>query len=129
MRYNNTMTTGLLESLGQRIEVLRERNQLIRLALDREFQRLADLRTVRHPAAPPRLADPILNELTPRELEVLRCIAEGCSTKETATRLDISFKTAACHRHRVMQKVGVHGTGALVRFAIANRVVKLPTRV
>jgi DNA-binding CsgD family transcriptional regulator len=68
---------------------------------------------------------PALRDLTPRELQVLRCIAEGYSTKETALNLGISFKTAACHRHRIMQKIGVHGTGALVRFAIANGVVTL----
>jgi DNA-binding NarL/FixJ family response regulator len=68
-----------------------------------------------------------VNDLTPRELEVLSGIASGLSTKEVAIHLGITFKTAACHRHRVMQKIGVHGTGQLVRFAIANGIVAVPS--
>lgn len=119
------MAPGTLESYAQRIEALRERNQEIRLALDREFLRLTTFRHHRRQQNEPESLHPALRDLTPRELQVLRCIAEGCSTKETAGRLGISFKTAACHRHRVMQKIGVHGTGALVRFALANHVVTL----
>jgi DNA-binding NarL/FixJ family response regulator len=119
------MEPSLTESYGQRIETLRVRNEEIRQALDRELLRLSTFRKQRRREADPSRS--ALNGLTPRELEVLRCIAEGHSTKETASRLAISFKTAACHRHRIMQKIGVHGTGALVRFAIANRVVTLPT--
>ena len=120
------MTPG--ELYGSRIEMLRERNQQIRQVLDREFSRLSHLRSFRQKDSKAAVADPALNELTPRELEVLKLIAEGCSTKETASRLRMSFKTAACHRHRIMQKIGVHGTGALVRFAIANGVVRIPTK-
>jgi DNA-binding NarL/FixJ family response regulator len=60
----------------------------------------------------------LLKELTAREKDALRCIAEGSSTKETAARLGIRFKTAACHRYRIMQKLGVHETTSLVRIAI-----------
>ena len=106
---------------------MRERNQLIRQALDWEISRLTSLRgEIRRKPAEVSLADITPYGLTPRELQVLRCIAEGCSTKETAFRLAIRFKTAACHRHRIMQKVGVHGTGALVRFAIAHGIVSVP---
>ena len=62
-----------------------------------------------------------MEELTARELEVLRYIAEGHSTKEIGARLGITFKTAACHRHRLMQKLDVHGTGALVRHCDRHR--------
>jgi DNA-binding NarL/FixJ family response regulator len=120
------MLPEFLESFEQRIKLLRERNEQMRRTLDREFLRFTSLRRhgPRQSTAAP--ASPLLNELTPREREVLRCIAEGASTKETAVRLGMSFKTAACHRHRIMQKLGVHGTGALVRFAIANNVVSIP---
>jgi DNA-binding NarL/FixJ family response regulator len=121
------MATGSLESYEKRIQDLRERNRKIRLALDWELTRLTMLRgEARGREGGTSSGYSHLNELTPRELQVLRCIAEGCSTKEAAVRLAISFKTAACHRHRIMQKVGVHGTGALVRFAIAHRVVEVP---
>jgi len=65
-------------------------------------------------------ADP----LTRRELDVLKCLAEGHSTKEIAAMLGISFKTAACHRYRIMEKVGMHNTAMLVRFAIRIGLVR-----
>ena len=46
--------------------------------------------------------------LSAGEFEVLKCIAEGYSTKETAVRLGIAFKTAACHRSNIMDKLGTH---------------------
>jgi DNA-binding CsgD family transcriptional regulator len=52
------------------------------------------------PAVPPSS----LRDLTPRENEVLRLIALGHSTKEIAHLLGMTFKTAACHRYRVMDK-------------------------
>jgi DNA-binding CsgD family transcriptional regulator len=66
-----------------------------------------------------------LDQLTPREMEVLRRIAEGNSTKEIAEKLGIAFKTAACHRYRVMEKLGIHQTASLVRYAIRQGIVKL----
>jgi two-component system, LuxR family, secretion system response regulator SsrB len=123
------MPPEALEGYAHRIEVLRERNRDIRQALDHEFKRLMILRRRTVKDTPVPSDSPALQDLTPRELEVLRCIAEGCSTKETAKRLSISFKTAACHRHHIMQKLGLHGTGSLVRFAIVNRVVSLPGRL
>jgi DNA-binding CsgD family transcriptional regulator len=65
-----------------------------------------------------------LNDLTPREREVLICIADGCSTKETAARLGITFKTAAYHRYRIMYKLDVHETSTLVRFAIRSGLIE-----
>jgi len=58
--------------------------------------------------------------LTRRECVVLKCIAEGHSTKQVATALGITFKTAACHRYRVMDKLDIHDTASLVRYAIRN---------
>jgi DNA-binding NarL/FixJ family response regulator len=58
------------------------------------------------------------DSLTPREAEVLKCIAEGQSTSELASKLGITFKTAACHRERIMQKTSAHNAVMLVRFAI-----------
>lgn len=58
-----------------------------------------------------------LDSLTPREREVLHLVTEGHSTKEIASLLNISPKTAENHRTRVMQKLGVHNTAELVRYA------------
>jgi DNA-binding NarL/FixJ family response regulator len=50
---------------------------------------------------------PVARELpTARELQVLQLICDGCATKEIAARLGISFKTAVCHRYRLMEKAG-----------------------
>ena len=59
-----------------------------------------------------------VEHLTPREIEVLRLIALGDSSKEVARKLGISFKTAHSHRQRIMGKLGVHESTALVRYAI-----------
>lgn len=56
--------------------------------------------------------------LTERERQVLVLIAEGKSTKQAATSLGISYKTADSHRSRVLEKLGVHETASMVRCAI-----------
>ena len=58
-----------------------------------------------------RPADP----LTIRERQVLQLIAEGKSTKDAASILGISVKTAESHRMRLMQKLDIHETASLVR--------------
>ena len=56
--------------------------------------------------------------LTERERQVLVLIAGGRSTKETAIQLSISYKTADSHRSRILEKLGVHETASMVRYAI-----------
>jgi len=56
--------------------------------------------------------------LTEREREVLVLIATGRSTKEAAKQLGISYKTADSHRSRILEKLGVHETASMVRYAI-----------
>jgi PAS domain S-box-containing protein len=56
--------------------------------------------------------------LTERERQVLVLIAEGKSTKAAAERLGISYKTADSHRSRILEKLGVHETASMVRYAI-----------
>jgi len=56
--------------------------------------------------------------LTERERQVLVLVAEGRSTKEAAARLGISYKTADSHRSRILEKLGVHETASMVRYAI-----------
>jgi two-component system response regulator NreC len=55
--------------------------------------------------------------LTPREREVFHLVVEGKTTKEVAKALAISPKTAENHRARLMEKLGVHNTAELVRYA------------
>jgi PAS domain S-box-containing protein len=56
--------------------------------------------------------------LTERERQVLVLIADGNSTKEAASMLGISYKTADSHRSRILEKLGVHETASMVRYAI-----------
>ena len=64
------------------------------------------------------------DRLTVRERQVLQLIAEGKSTKETATLLGITVKTAESHRTRLMQKLDIHETASLVRYAVRNGIVQ-----
>jgi PAS domain S-box-containing protein len=62
--------------------------------------------------------------LTERERQVLVLIADGKSTKEAASRLGISYKTADSHRSRILEKLGVHETASMVRYAIRAGLVE-----
>ncbi len=61
--------------------------------------------------------------LTAREREVLQLIAEGKTNKEIASRLNLSVYTVEAHRSRLMEKLNLHSTGDLVRFAIRNGII------
>jgi two-component system, NarL family, response regulator NreC len=65
-------------------------------------------------------ADP----LTGRERQVLQLIAEGKSTKDIAVLLGVSVKTAESHRSRLMQKLDIHETATLVRYAVKRGLVQ-----
>ena len=62
--------------------------------------------------------------LTARERQVLQLIAEGKSTKDAASLLGISVKTAESHRMRLMQKLDIHETASLVRYAVRRGLVQ-----
>jgi PAS domain S-box-containing protein len=68
--------------------------------------------------APDEQAVRAVFSLTDRERQVLVLISEGHSTKEAALRLGISYKTADSHRSRILEKLGVHETASMVRYAI-----------
>ncbi len=61
--------------------------------------------------------------LTSRERQVLQLIAEGKSTKDVASVLGISVKTAESHRTRLMQKLDIHETASLVLYAVRRGIV------
>ena len=62
--------------------------------------------------------------LTPRERQVLQLIAEGKTTKEAASVLDVSVKTAETHRTNLMEKLDIHSTAGLVRYAIRRGILQ-----
>jgi len=62
--------------------------------------------------------------LTPREREVLQLVAEGKTTKQVAKLLGITQKTAESHRTRIMEKLDVHETASLVRYAVRRGLIQ-----
>lgn len=66
---------------------------------------------------PEGAADDPYGTLSPREREVFHLVAEGRTSKEVAQALSIRPKTAENHRARVMEKLGLHSTAELVRYA------------
>lgn len=65
-----------------------------------------------------------IGALTPRELEVLKLVAEGWTTKEIAQELGISVRTADAHRAHIMRKLSLNKATDLVRIAIRAGLVK-----
>jgi two-component system response regulator NreC len=62
--------------------------------------------------------------LTARERQVLQLVGEGKSTKEIASVLCISVKTADTHRTKIMQKLDIHQVAGLVRYAIRQGLIE-----
>ncbi|MEO7924232.1 MAG: response regulator transcription factor [Chitinophagaceae bacterium] len=59
---------------------------------------------------------PDMNVLSQREIDVVKLIKEGLSSKEIAIRLDISLKTVEVHRYNILKKLNLKNTAALVNF-------------
>jgi DNA-binding NarL/FixJ family response regulator len=64
-----------------------------------------------------------LEQLTPRQREILQLIAEGKNTKDIASDLDISVKTIESHRLQLMERLNIHDIPGLVRYAIRSGLV------
>ncbi len=62
--------------------------------------------------------------LTSRESEVLQLVAEGSANKQVASELGISIKTVEKHRQHLMDKLNIHDTAGLTRYAIATGVIE-----
>jgi len=63
--------------------------------------------------------------LSPRQLEVLRLVAQGKPTKLIARELGLSTKTVDAHRYQVCQRLQVHDVAGMVRYAIRHELVRL----
>jgi DNA-binding NarL/FixJ family response regulator len=57
-------------------------------------------------------------ELSGRQIDVLRLIAQGCNAKQIAFKLNISSRTAEFHKNALMEKLSLHTTAQLTRYAI-----------
>jgi DNA-binding NarL/FixJ family response regulator len=64
-----------------------------------------------------------LDQLTPRQREILQLIAEGNSSKQIANMLDTSVKTIESHRASLMGRLDIHDIAGLVRYAVRHGLV------
>jgi DNA-binding NarL/FixJ family response regulator len=69
------------------------------------------------------------NRLSSREVEVLQLIAEGKPNKQVATELGVSFKTVDKHRQHLMNKLNIHDTAGLTRYAISAGIIENSVQV
>ncbi len=67
--------------------------------------------------------------LTSREMEVLQLVAEGKANKETASELRISIKTVEKHRGNLMDKLDIHDTAGLTRYAISAGIIESSVQI
>jgi DNA-binding NarL/FixJ family response regulator len=81
--------------------------------LSPEISQQAILKYLKAPLAGSQLAD-----ITDRQLEVLKMIAAGQSTKMIAQHLNLSVKTVETHRAQLMERLNIHDVAGLVRYAI-----------
>ena len=69
------------------------------------------------------------SQLSSRETEVLQLVAEGMTNKESAQELHISIKTVEKHRQSLMEKLNIHDTAGLTRYAISTGVIESRVQV
>ena len=72
-----------------------------------------------------RTPQDLLASLTNRQREILKLIAEGQSTKEIGSKLNISVKTVESHRAKLAENLGIHDVAGLVRFAIRMGLIQV----
>lgn len=62
--------------------------------------------------------------LSPREIEIIQQIANGCTDREIGALLEISDKTASTHRKNILRKLKIKNTALLIRYALEQKLVK-----
>ncbi len=77
-----------------------------------------------NPHSPGRAGLPKDSQITSREMEVLQLIAEGKTNKEIGSDLGIGIKTVEKHREHLMEKLDIHDTAGLTRYAIATGIIE-----
>lgn len=64
-----------------------------------------------------------LDQITPRQKQILQMVAEGHSTRGIAEKLSISVKTVETHRAQIMERLGIRDVAGLTRFAMRNGLI------
>lgn len=73
----------------------------------------------------PKNEETVFTKITAREREVLQLIAEGKSTKQIASFLNVSVKTIETHRQQIMEKLNIHSIAELTKYAIREGIASL----
>lgn len=110
--------------LSDAIREVRRGNTFLSPVIARRYKK-------RHQTSPDRKgrAKTKVTRLSSRELEVLQLIAEGEANKQIAAELGISIKTVEKHRQHLMQKLDIHDTASLTRYAIAAGIIESSVQV
>lgn len=147
IRKASPKTEILILSLNYSDQLIREivdvgvRGYIVKSDSDRDLISAVETLANHKPFFTPQVADVILGRfksgspvkevptlirerLTAREREIVQLFAEGKSSKEAASLLGISVKTADTHRSNVMRKLEIHNVSELVRYAVRNRIVE-----
>ena len=74
----------------------------------------------------PKATPSSLDDLAPRELQVLRLVAEGKTSKEIAVLLDLGLQTVRSYRKTMMKKLGVNNVAGLTQLALGAGLTRLP---
>lgn len=115
------------EELVEAIHAVANGNVYLQPALARwlleDYRRLLLQAPVAQPAAADRPAGKGLEVLSERELQVLELIAQGSTNPQIGAQLGISHKTVARHRERIMNKLDLHSSTELVKFAIRTGLI------
>jgi len=124
-RMNEAGVAGFLEKQTS-AEILTK--AISEVAKGNTFFSPAIARRLRDGQSRPRNRDGLLKangtRLTSRESEVLQLVAEGSANKQVAAELGISIKTVEKHRQHLMDKLNIHDTAGLTRYAIAAGVIE-----
>jgi DNA-binding NarL/FixJ family response regulator len=98
------------------------------VALGRSYFSPSIAKRLKNDPGRPRGRDGMLkangSRLTSRESEVLQLVAEGSANKQVAAELGISIKTVEKHRQHLMDKLNIHDTAGLTRYAIKTGVIE-----
>ena len=82
------------------------------------------LTNFQRPGSLPAPGEMRTSRLTSREREIVQLLSEGKSSKEVASSLGISVKTAETHRANIMRKLEIHSVSELVRYAVRNQIIE-----
>jgi DNA-binding NarL/FixJ family response regulator len=124
-RMNEAGVAGFLEKQTSAEILTKAIHEVVK---GKRFFSPAIAKRLRDSQAKPRDRDGLLKpngtRLTSRETEVLQLVAEGSANKQVAAELGISIKTVEKHRQHLMDKLNIHDTAGLTRYAIAQGVIE-----